>query len=240
MRPATAPVGSRITASESDSHTSWPARGIETRRFTPPLSDSSSRCSTCTGVRQNASAEGTPVISSAAEFKSTTRTSRVDRHHALGDVRQDRHALLALQRDAVVGSAFDSATDAFAASATSASPPRRAHRRGRPSETQPRRPRTGPSSRPEQRHAEEGAGAGRQEHVRTRRASDRRRRPRAARARAPARRRRRRKPVADMRSPSASSAPSPTTAPITSSPSSSVISAAASRRAARRPPRRPS
>ena len=76
MRPATAPDGSRMTASESDSQTSSPPRGIATRRFVPPPSDSRSRCSTCAGVRPIASDAGTPVISAAARFQSTTRPSR--------------------------------------------------------------------------------------------------------------------------------------------------------------------
>jgi hypothetical protein len=76
MRPATAPAGSCISASDSESQTSSPPRMIDTRRFVPPDSDSSSRRTTSNGVWPTASDAGTPVMRSAAAFQSTTRRSR--------------------------------------------------------------------------------------------------------------------------------------------------------------------
>ncbi len=78
MRPATAPAGSVITASLSESQTSSPPRRIGTSRLPPtiPSPASSGRPSACIGVRPSASACGTPVTRSAAGFQSTTLPSR--------------------------------------------------------------------------------------------------------------------------------------------------------------------
>ena len=73
MRPATAPAGSRMTASVTESQTSSPPRRIETRRSPAGVAAGlSSRWSTSLGVRPSASSVGTPVIRSAAAFQRTT------------------------------------------------------------------------------------------------------------------------------------------------------------------------
>ena len=78
MRPATAPAGSRMIASVSESQISSSPRRIETRRSPVGASpgDSSSRWSTSAGARPSASSAGTLVIASAAAFQSTTLPSR--------------------------------------------------------------------------------------------------------------------------------------------------------------------
>src|SRR5215218_2083186 len=116
MRPATAPVGSRMTASESESQTSSLPRMIETRRLAPtPSSDSRLRWSTCAVVRRSASAVGTPVICSAAAFQTTTWPSRSTA--TMPSATFARIATLCSRSTATrwYSSAFESATDPFAA-----------------------------------------------------------------------------------------------------------------------------
>ncbi len=78
IRPATAPAGSVMTASLSESQTSSEPRRIGTSRLRPPVgpSVSSDRPSTFVGGRPSASPAGTPVIRSAAWFQRTTSPSR--------------------------------------------------------------------------------------------------------------------------------------------------------------------
>ncbi len=104
MRPATAPSGSRITASVTDSHTSSRPRMIGTSRSprAPSSADSRLRCSTSTGARPSADGAGTPVIRSAAAVPEDDLAVAVDRDDAVGDVGEDRHRALALERDALV------------------------------------------------------------------------------------------------------------------------------------------
>ena len=104
MRPATAPAGSRMTASVSESQISSPPRRSETSRSPAGTSspDSRSRCSTSLGGWPSASSAGTPVIRSAARVPEHDLALAVDGHDPVGDVGEDRHAALLLERDALV------------------------------------------------------------------------------------------------------------------------------------------
>ena len=104
MRPATAPAGSVITASLSESQTSSPPRRIGTSRLPPriPSPASSGRPSACIGVlservrlRHARHALGRGVPEHDLAFA-------VDRDDPVGDVRQDRLAALLLVADALV------------------------------------------------------------------------------------------------------------------------------------------
>ena len=104
MRPATAPAGSRMTASVSESQISSPPRRSDTSRSPAGTSspDSRSRCSTSLGGWPSASSPGTPVIRSAAAFQSTTLPSRSTATIPSAMLDEDRDAALLLERDALV------------------------------------------------------------------------------------------------------------------------------------------
>ena len=104
MRPATAPSGSRITASVTDSQTSSRPRMIGTSRSprAAPSGDSRLRCSTSTGARPSATDgrdAGDPLGGAVPEHDLAVA---VDGDDALGDVGEDRDRPLPLERDALV------------------------------------------------------------------------------------------------------------------------------------------
>ena len=211
MRPATAPTGSRMTASVSESQTSSPPRMIETSRSpcgASALGLEARAGAPATGVRPSASSAGTPVICSAAAFHSTTSPSRSTA--TMPSAMFARIATLRSFSSATrwYSSAFESAADVFAASASSASissvAPRRAARARRR-----RARRAALPSGPDERHAEVRGVCRREHRVGSAQPRDRRRRPRARPASATGRRRRRARPLAATRVPSASSAPAP-------------------------------
>ena len=226
IRPATAPAGSRITASESESQSSSPPRVIETRRFVPPDSGLEVALEDLGGraperlVGRNA---GDPL---GGRVPDDDAPVAVDGDDPVGDVRQDGGALLVLERDSLVELGVrerdrrvrgerGERLDLLLSPGSGLGARRPSARRGAP----PPASRAGHRDRPGSR-----ARARRP----PRRAQDRRRRLRARPARAAARRRRRAMPVEGDSAPIACSTPSPTAAEMTSRSSSSVARAPAS------------
>ena len=104
MRPATAPAGSRMTASVSESQISSPPRRSDTSRSPAGTSspDSRSRCSTSLGglaERVVGRDAGDPLGGGVPEHDLALA---VDGDDPVGDVGEDRHAALLLERDALV------------------------------------------------------------------------------------------------------------------------------------------
>ncbi len=103
MRPATAPAGSRITASVTESHTSSRPRMIETsgRR-------AASRCPTRAGPEHLVGRPAERVVGRDAGdllgrlVPQDDAPVAIDRDDAVGDVGEDREAAFLLERDALV------------------------------------------------------------------------------------------------------------------------------------------